>query len=226
MNIYQYKSIDLQFKDIDESTMTVAGYFSAFDKVDSYGEVATKGSFKKSLQENMNRIKYLQNHDITKNLGPFIELKEDDYGLFYRATVLPTSFGKDFMIMAKGGIIKEHSIGYVEVKSHSKDGVKYITEHRLMEGSALTGWGVNQYTPMKSIKSAEQISDRVKALETFCRSTEATDETIQMLLLEIKQLNQLIADIQATPPAEDAVKPEESKTIDYDKIYLHLKTIF
>jgi HK97 family phage prohead protease len=225
MNIYQYKSAELQFKDIDEQSMTVAGYFSAFDKVDAYNEVAVKGSFSKSIQENYDRIKFLLNHDVTKSLGPLKELREDDYGLFYRAEVLPTTFGKDFMIMAKGGVIKEHSIGYVEVKSHTKSGIKYITEHKLMEGSALTGWGVNQYTPMVStMKSQTAIADRIKTLETFCRNTEATDETIQMLLLEIKQLNQLISDIQATQPAVNAVEPGK-KAIDWTNIIQTIKKI-
>lgn len=183
--------------------MTVSGYFSAFDKVDEYKEVAVKGSFKKSIDENMQRIKFLQNHDITKSLGPFIELKEDSYGLFYRATVLPTSFGKDFMIMAEGGIIREHSIGYKEVQTREEKGVKYITEHKLFEGSALTGWGVNQYTPMQSVSKSEiEVNDRIKALEHFCKNTEASDETIQLLLLEIKQLNQAILDMKPTAPVK------------------------
>ena len=194
--IFQYKTLVTEFKDVDMSSMTVAGYFSAFDKVDSYNEVAVKGSFKKSLDENRERIKYLLNHDVTKNLGPLNELMEDDYGLFYRATVLPTTFGKDFMVMVQGGVIKEHSIGYKEIASRTEGKIKYITEHKLMEGSALTGWGVNQYTPM--VKSLTEAQDRIKTLEAFCKNTTATDETIQLLMLEIKQLHQLLID---TPPA-------------------------
>jgi len=224
VSIYQYKTLPGSFKDIDAKTMTVAGYFSAFDKVDAYNEVAVKGSFTKSLNENMGRIKFLLNHDITKSLGPFNELREDDYGLFYTAEVLPTTFGKDFMIMAEGGIIKEHSIGYNEVKANTKDGVKYITEHKLYEGSALTGWGVNQFTPMIPVMKAEQIADRIKTLETFCKNTTATDETIQLLLLEIKQLNQVIIDQKTTVADEEPQQPEVQK-IDTGLIltYLSLK---
>jgi len=224
MNVFSYKSLELKFSDVDDSSRSVAGYFSAFDKVDSYGEVAVKGSFKKSLQENKHRIKYFLNHDIRLGLGPFTELKEDDYGLFYRADVLPTTFGNDFLIMAKGGIITEHSIGYEELKAYKKDGIKYITEHRLMEGSALTAWGVNQYTPMKRLKSVDQVNTRVKDLEKFVRDTTATDETIQLLMIEIKQLNQLILDIQATQPAVEAVEPEK-KAIDWTNIIQTIKKI-
>jgi HK97 family phage prohead protease len=210
--IFQYKTLVTEFKDVDMSSMTVAGYFSAFDKVDSYNEVAVKGSFKKSLDENRERIKYLLNHDVTKNLGPLNELMEDDYGLFYRATVLPTTFGKDFMVMVQGGVIKEHSIGYKEIASRQEGNIKYITEHKLMEGSALTGWGVNQYTPM--VKSAEQAQDRIKTLEAFCKNTTATDETIQLLMLEIKQLHQLLID---TTPAE-TLGPVIAKGLDLQAI--------
>jgi HK97 family phage prohead protease len=216
--IFQYKTLVTEFKDVDMSSMTVAGYFSAFDKVDSYNEVALKGSFKKSLDENRDRIKYLLNHDVTKNLGPLNELMEDDYGLFYRAAVLPTTFGKDFMVMVQGGVIKEHSIGYKEIASRQEGNIKYITEHKLMEGSALTGWGVNQYTPM--VKSAEQAQDRIKTLEAFCKNTTATDETIQLLMLEIKQLHQLLID--TTPAAVKAPEPEKAKGLDADLILTYL----
>ena len=215
--IYEYKSLELEFKDIDAGTMTVSGYFSAFDKIDSYNEVAAKGSFKRSLNNNRQRIKYFQNHDIALNLGPYQELKEDDYGLFYRAKILPTTFGKDFIIMAEGGVIKEHSIGYKELDSYMEGNVKYITEHMLMEGSALTGWGVNQYTPMISAsKSLAKAQDRIKTLETFCKNTTATDETIQLLMLEIKQLHQLLID--TTPPAIEAQDPVIAKGLDLQAI--------
>lgn len=214
--IFQYKTLVTEFKDIDTTSMTVGGYFSAFDKVDSYNEVAVKGSFKKSLDENRERIKYLLNHDITKNLGPLQDLREDDYGLFYRATVLPTTFGKDFMVMVEGGVIKEHSIGYKEIASRSEGNIKYITEHKLMEGSALTGWGVNQYTPMVPVfKSLTEAQDRIKTLETFVRNTTATDETIQLLMLEIKQLHQLLID---ATPAEKSQEPEKVKGLDLQAI--------
>ena len=212
--IFQYKTLVTEFKDVDMSSMTVAGYFSAFDKVDSYNEVALKGSFKKSLDENRERIKYLLNHDVTKNLGPLNDLMEDDYGLFYRATVLPTTFGKDFMVMVQGGVIKEHSIGYKEIASRQEGNIKYITEHKLMEGSALTGWGVNQYTPM--VKSAEQAQDRIKILEAFCKNTTATDETIQLLMLEIKQLHQLLID--TTPAVAETPGPVIAKGLDLQAI--------
>jgi HK97 family phage prohead protease len=212
--IFQYKTLVTEFKDVDMSSMTVAGYFSAFDKVDSYNEVALKGSFKKSLDENRERIKYLLNHDVTKNLGPLNELMEDDYGLFYRATVLPTTFGKDFMVMVQGGVIKEHSIGYKEIASRQEGNIKYITEHKLMEGSALTGWGVNQYTPM--VKNLTEANERIKTLEAFCKNTTATDETIQLLMLEIKQLHQLLID--TTPAVAETPGPVIAKGLDLQAI--------
>ena len=222
--IYEYKSLEGKFKDVNMSSRSVAGYFSAFDLVDSYKQVAVKGSFKKSLDENRSRIKYFQNHDIALGLGPFNDLREDDYGLFYHANILPTTFGNDFLIMADGGIITEHSIGYKQMQSRKEGGIEYITEHKLFEGSALTGWGVNQFTPMVPIfKSLEKCNDRIKTLENFVRNTTATDETIQLLMLEIKQLHQLLID--ATPAVVEAQEPEKAKGLDADLIltYLSLK---
>jgi hypothetical protein len=118
------------------------------------------------------------------------------------------------MVMVQGGVIKEHSIGYKEIASRQEGNIKYITEHKLMEGSALTGWGVNQYTPM--VKSAEQAQDRIKILEAFCKNTTATDETIQLLMLEIKQLHQLLID--TTPAVAETPGPVIAKGLDLQAI--------
>ena len=82
---------------------------------------------------------------------------------------------------------------------------------QLFEGSSLTSWGANEYTPMLGMKG-RTVADRVerlKKLEKFVKNTDATDETIELLLLEIKQLHQLIEDLSSLPEAVDA--PEEPK---------------
>jgi hypothetical protein len=76
-----------------------------------------------------------------------------------------------------------------------------LTDIILFEGSSLTAWGANEHTPLMGMKSLSANVDRLKALEKFVKSSDASDETIELLILEIKQLNQVIADMQGTPPA-------------------------
>ena len=213
-NLYQYKSLALTFKDIDQKQGIVTGYLSAFGVADAYKDVVMPGAFTKTIQEQgpaskQPRIKHLLNHDITQPIGKFISLKEDAYGLSYESKIGTNTVAADFMKMAESELITEHSIGYREIKTaKGENGTKMLLELKLMEGSSLTGWGVNQYTPMTGIKSLTDYEARMKRLTTFVKNTDATDEAIELLLLEIKQLNQLIIDIKATPAVEITQEPE------------------
>ena len=51
------------------------------------------------------------------------------------------------------------------------------------------------------MKSLNANVDRLKALEKFVKSSDASDETIELLILEIKQLNQVIDDLVRTQPS-------------------------
>jgi len=174
------------------------------------------GAFSKTIQEQgpesrQPRIKHLLNHDITQPIGKFTMLKEDAYGLAYESKIGTNSVAADFMKMAESDLITEHSIGYREIKTaKGENGTKMLLELKLMEGSSLTGWGVNQYTPMTGIKGIADYEARIKRLTTFVKNTDATDEAIEILLLEIKQLSQLIIDLKAIP-AEPTLEPEPKK---------------
>ena len=227
--IYQYKSMAGSIKAVDMNTRQISGYFSAFNVVDSYGDVVMPGAFAKTIQEQgpnsrQPRIKHLLNHDVSQPLGKIIELKEDNYGLFYTSQIGTHSLGDDFLKMVESGLITEHSIGYRVVKQTSsktqieENGreteveVTQLLELKLFEGSSLTGWGVNQYTPLVSgAKSdVEKLSNRIKQLDKFVKAAEVSQETIELLMLEIKQLTQLVADVmQSTPAAEQAQEPEQ-----------------
>lgn len=215
MNLYNYKSLPALIKDIDQKQGIVTGYLSAFGVVDAYKDVVMPGAFSKTIQEQgpaskQPRIKHLLNHDITQPIGKFISLKEDAYGLAYESKIGTNTVAADFMKMAESELITEHSIGYREIKTAKGDnGTKLLQELKLMEGSSLTGWGVNQYTPMTGIKSLPDYEARMKKLTAFVKNTDATDEAIELLLLEIKQLSQLIIDTKATP----AAKAQEPDTI-------------
>ena len=158
MAIYQYKNLALEVKDIDVTNRIVSGYFSAFDKVDTYNEVVKKGAFKKTIKDQgpgsvQPRIKHILNHDINMPLGLLTELKEDNFGLLYRSQIGTNAAGVDFMKMLDSGLITEHSIGYQTVKYNqvaewdkvkAGEAARALTEIKLYEGSSLTGWGVNQ----------------------------------------------------------------------------------
>lgn len=192
----------------------VTGYFSAFDNVDSDGDVIKKGAFAKSIMEwgpasAQPRIKHLMNHNIAQPLGKITSLTEDAKGLNYESQIGTHALGTDFLKMVDSGLITEHSIGYQTMKRNQlqdyegymknpEGGWYELTDLKLYEGSSLTAWGSNENTPLTGMKSEKReevmqgLINRQKNLERFCRNSAASDETIELLLIECKQLTQLI----------------------------------
>ena len=218
--IYNYKTLELEVKDVDKKEGIVSGYFSAFNIKDADGDIIHPGAFSKTIGDLFpkGRIKHLMNHNPSQPLGKILELKEDSYGLFYRSQIGTHALGRDFIKMVESDLIKEHSIGFNDLTPEDKrkgDGFNNITEVKLYEGSSLTAWGANEFTPlveMKGVNKLESIMDRVKNLEKFVRSTDATDETVELLLIQIKQLSQIIETMSSTQAADKAPEPpKESK---------------
>jgi len=216
--LFSYKGVTggIEFKDVDGKKGIVTGYFASFETKDREQDIIKKGSFIKSIQENgpkstNPRIRHLYNHDPFKPLGVILELKEDTHGLYYESKIGSHTLGTEFLKMAESGLITEHSIGYKATKFTGRKGVnRVISEIMLKEGSSLSIDGINPNTPLISVKgelNTEYLTERQKMIENFCRKSDATDETIEMLLLHSQQLSQYIIDIKGTQP-HDSTEPQ------------------
>ena len=213
--IYNYKSFDGNVKDVDSKQGIVSGYFSAFGMVDSDGDIMMPGAFKRSIQdwgpEAKGRVKHLLNHDPSQPLGKILELKEDGYGLFYRSQVGSHRLGQDFIKMVESDLIGEHSIGFRILREQKSAEANEIHEVMLFEGSSLTAWGANEYTPIVGIKSladTAKIQEQIKSFEKFIRNSDVTDETIELCLIKVRQLAQAMK-TSSTKAVEET--PEQQK---------------
>lgn len=216
MNTYSYKDCHIApvIKDLDGRKGIVTGYFAHFGNVDADGDIIVQGAFTKTINEsgpqsNKFRIKHLFNHDPSQPLGVIQELKEDTIGLYYESKVGSHGLGQDFVKMVDSGLITEHSIGFQtmqksqiqtweEYQKNREKGHQQITQIKLWEGSSLSAWGANEMTPLTGMKD---LKDKSKQIEQFCKNSNATDETIEMLLLYNSQLVGLINDLQTKQPA-------------------------
>lgn len=215
--MYNYKSLEMEVKDVDAKEGIVSGYFSAFGMVDSDGDIMMPGAFKRSITDwgpdGKGRIKHLLNHDPSKPLGKVTELIEDSYGLKYVSKVGTHSLGKDFIKMVDSGLIAEHSIGFKTLREQKSGDVNQIHEVMLFEGSSLTAWGANENTPligMKNMGTIENIQAQIKAFEKFIRDSDVTDETIDLCLIKVKQLAQAIEMMSSTAPVI-ATEPQQKE---------------
>jgi len=208
--IYNYKSFEANVKDIDSKKGEVSGYFSAFGMVDADGDIMMPGAFKRSIQDwgpdAKGRVKHLLNHDPSQPLGKIMELREDEYGLYYRSKVGSHKLGQDFIKMVESGLIGEHSIGFRTLREQAGMEANEIYEVMLFEGSSLTAWGANEYTPILGIKSLEEcikIQEQIKTFEKFIRNSDVTEETIELCLIKVRQLAQAIEKTSSTQAVEN-----------------------
>ena len=193
-------------KDIDIKSRIVTGYLSAFGNVDSDNDIIEKGAFSKSINERFNDIFYLQQHDWTRPLGKFTKLEEDEKGLYFEGEIINTSFGEDQLKLYEAGIVKEHSIGFITVKSEKGSNARIIKEVKLYEGSAVT-LGANSNTPFLGFKSSvNEAKDLYKKILKAHKDGSFTDETHGLFEIALKQFEaQIIEEYKSTQENQEPV---------------------
>jgi HK97 family phage prohead protease len=82
----------------------------------TYEESFTRGSFKKTIQEQGSRVKLLAHHDTRMLLGGRPTLTETDEGLIIEASIARTRDGDDVLELIRAGALDSFSIGFSPVK--------------------------------------------------------------------------------------------------------------
>lgn len=222
--IFKNNGPEFSIKDVDKLKGIVVGYLSAFGNLDSDNDIIESGAFAKTIAEwgpkGRQRIAHLKDHDMTRLIGKFLELSEDNFGLRFVSQVSKNSNGKDALIEYAEGIINEHSVRIQVLKSEDdqENDIRLIKEVRLWEGSAVT-WGANAETPTVDVKNLNeldkyelvgQLSERINILEKYIKIGEFSDKKLELIEMEFKQvqsmldlLNEPLADTQPEPKKED-----------------------
>jgi HK97 family phage prohead protease len=223
-DVFQYKSIPAEIKDIDEGKGIVTGYFSAFGNVDSDGDMIMPGAFTKTIKENSKRIKHLWQHDVRYPLSKPSVLKEDTFGLYFESQISKTSYGRDVLQLYKDGVVDEHSIGFRTERKNPKEKYTELIELKLWEGSTVT-FGANENTPFTGMKSAtiEEVTKKISSVWKALRNGKyENDEIFEQLDIYFEQLKQTFIDLQkSTCAADEAPKPDHkgNELLESLKIY-------
>tara|TARA_R100001591_G_scaffold3540_1_gene8403 strand:- start:718 stop:1407 length:690 start_codon:yes stop_codon:yes gene_type:complete len=223
MNTILYKQSPMgELLDADEKAGVIKGYASVFDNKDSDNDIIRKGSYRKTISENGQRVKYLYQHDMDKPLGKMSMLEEDDKGLIFESKIAKTTLGKDVIELIKSGVITENSVGILPIQKEMVDGVRNITEVKLYEISAVT-LAANDQAVIMDVKGnydKDKILSRYDNMAKLIRKGNISDElgfALEAEILKLKSLFQKIttqpADIKVTEPVE--VKNDVSEMYKY-----------
>lgn len=245
-NAYSLKGQNIAIKDFDAGSRKVAVYLSKFNSIDSDNDMIMRGAFKKSIDErgplaaSNRQIAFLRYHNWEKQIGKFVELAEDNVGLFAVGQLGSSSIGEDALRDYADGIIKEHSIGFqyipdkikwIEDSTLESGGYFQIVEVKLWEGSAVT-FGANEYTnvvdvakSMNRVERAVELSQEIDIVTKALVNGKGSDERLFELEMRLKFLNARMLDLASTEPIQkgySAAQTEQPSAFDWNKVYNNL----
>ncbi len=137
-----------------------AGYASVFNVRDDAGDIVLPGAFARSLKRNgMHAVRMLWQHDVSRPIGVWQEIREDNRGLFVRGRLaLNSAAGHEAAELVKAGAVDGLSIGFRTVRA-SRD---HLRKARLLHEVEL--WEISLVTfPM--LRSA-----RIHTLDRLARA--------------------------------------------------------
>lgn len=110
-----------------------SGYITVWDQIDDYNSKFRKGSFERTIKEDLPKVKVFYNH--SDLIGKAIEVIEDNKGVLASGKInLETRAGKDTWEFLKDGTINGLSFRFRTTKPDKfEKGIRVIQEIELME---------------------------------------------------------------------------------------------
>ena len=221
MKQFQSKDIANGIMDVDTSTRRVKAVWSRMNNIDLDGDIIVPEAFTKTLSERgpvgKNLIYSLVDHqaDMNNVIGKPEEIYVDGDMLVAVTPIVETQKGSDMLKLYEAGLINQHSIGFSTIKSNmgqdEKKDIRYITELKLYEGSAVL-WGANPETPTLSVKSQtkEDLNSRLEKLLKSFRNGKFTDETFALMEIQIKKIQADLLALEITQSVLETIEPKQS----------------
>jgi HK97 family phage prohead protease len=180
-----FSSLETKFRKFDSDLAlkdgaVISGYASLFGASDQGGDVVQKGAYGGSLARLARAggaVKMLWQHDPTRPIGVWDEVREDARGLFVRGRLLiEVQAAREAHVLLKAGAIDGLSIGYRTIRSEkSSGGQRLLHEIELWEVSLVTFPMLPDARVQASIDedATDEAADLARTLaETFREATE------------------------------------------------------
>lgn len=209
----EHKCCALEVKDFSAGNRTAIICHSVYGNIDLVGDISTKGMFSSSW-ERKDAISFYFNHDDSRSPGSVTRTFEDEQKAYTEVKFGEWTEGNDVMKMIEhGGVIRGASFGFeTEKKDFIKKNdraIRVLRQVKHLETSLLTKQPANPLAGIVSFtKQADIINEwkaHIERMESFCRNTNASDNTIINILGEIKGARLILSkyDTASTPLITD-----------------------
>lgn len=222
---------NLDFKPVTEQeSRAIKGYLCVWGVRDTHGTVFVKGCFAKSIAERgpkssaKQKILFLWMHDTCDPIGQFDVLEEDDYGLYFEATVDNVENGERALIQTQSGTLNQFSVGFDYVwdkmeYDETRDAI-LIMEAILMEGSVVSFASNDQTYCIRSQEDFEMENSRLQNdTELFIRSI---PKNLQLELRRLITRHKTLAEFKPDKPLEQR-KPDNEDAVEIGGYKLNVK---
>lgn len=152
----------------DTDGMAFEGYASTFGNADIVGDVFEKGAFEGA---SAGSTRMLLNHDHALVIGKWLDMKEDNHGLWVHGELTPGhSVAKDVYASLKHGAIDSMSVGFRinDSSENEKTGGRNIKSVDLIETS-LVAVPANPMAGITEVRSAIEAINSLKEAEALLR---------------------------------------------------------
>ncbi|NIQ01579.1 MAG: HK97 family phage prohead protease [Nitrospinaceae bacterium] len=158
----------IQFKADNDGPLKFSGHASVFNNVDVVGDSVMPGAFADTLKNREAPVRLRWNH-FGPVIGKWLELKEDETGLFVEGELTPGhSTAEDVGASLKHGAVDGLSIGYRILDSEMRDEVLLLKELELVEISVVEE-PANREALVSQVKSVIESATSLKELEALLR---------------------------------------------------------
>lgn len=206
------KNITGAVVDLDTSKNRVVMNWSATGEVDHDGDLITPTAYNKTIAENgpkgADLIYWLIDHrsDIDHVAGKVDEIGMVGKYLQAVGSIREKGRGPEMLELYERGIIKQHSVGFIPVRTERAKDHRVIHEIKLYEGSSVL-WGANSNTATvsvgKSLMTVEECASEMDTLVKAIRHGKFTDETFGLLEIRLKQIQKNYEALIAAPSEQD-----------------------
>lgn len=152
------------FKALDDGSMEFTCYGNVKGNIDHARDMTMPGAYTKSIHNhktNGTMPLMLWGHDSRQPpVGAWIDMKEDDHGLWMKGQFADTPRGHELYKLAKMGAVNAFSIGYIEVNSKWNTAGGYNELHEVdIKETSIVNFACNEASVLTGIKSKLEEGD-------------------------------------------------------------------
>ena len=191
---------NLKFQDVGPDQVTnglFEGYASTFGNIDSMGDTMMKGAFADTITDRAHPVLMLANHSSSFAIGKWLELSEDDTGLYCMGELTPgNSIASNVYASMRHGAISGLSIGFripVDGAEEIESGGRRISKVQLEEISVV-GFPADSDARISIVKHEIESIESIRDCEVLLRDAGFSRSMAKAFISQLRPLYQREAD--------------------------------